>query len=242
MTVLGRPISDWTARLINALAVSGYPTVNLRSEPGPQAVSVQQLIAVASTAFEGGALPWTNVGDHLQALVPLGAETVSLQTHRRKIDIYVGRTEPGFNIQTALEYMTGMEFWLRRLAELLPKVSISGQQKAAIETLSTAAAGVIPGADVALRKLLTAIAEAEGPGSCVTIHAYSQVSDAFRQEWSETDFTSEPFRGIGNRHWLWEIDTKVVTEGGRHPSRDNLFHTPSLTAGEFKSLVEAVTG
>jgi hypothetical protein len=241
MTVLATPVQNWAVRMMNSLAVRGYPTLDLRQEPGPQMVPIGQLVAFASSTFEGGAHTWNAIGDHLQALKPMGADTIALLTHRDKIDIYVGRAESEISLSGAHEYFTGMEFWLRRLTELLPEVQVSDKDKAAIAKLSgTLAGALVPAAGAVLSKVLMALYEASGPGSCVTIHPVTGGDGAFATDWANADLTSVPYEGIGNRNWLWNIQTTTVTPA---KTKDDIrHHEPLIDPQGFASLVASVTG
>lgn len=129
---------------------------------------------------------------------------------------------------------------MNRLTALLPDVEASAQQKAAIATLATAAtSALVPAAGEAVTKILNALIDASGPGSCVTVHPVHN-SEGLTAEWAETDLTSDPFSGIGNRNWMWDVQTGRVTPASdRH---DNGFRTPKIDAARFTQLLNSVTG
>jgi hypothetical protein len=239
MAIQAQPVSNWSVRLLNTLAVRGYPTVDVRAQMGPRMVSVDQVVAAAQSAFRGGSPQWSLVTGHIQALKPMGVSTLSLLGFDQKIDMYLGRAGVT-SIADVKEYMTGLELWLRRLAELLPKVTATAEQRRAIDAVSTKLGTVAgPPAGATLKMILTTIADAQGKGSCVTIHPIYK-GDGLATQWKGTDLTSEPFSGIGNRNWLWQLDKMRVTPDDG--SSDNKFHVPMLSTEDFVAAMRSVTG
>ena len=182
MAIQAQPVSNWSVRLLNTLAVRGYPTVDVRAQMGPRMVSVDQVVAAAQSAFRGGSPQWSLVTGHIQALKPMGVSTLSLLGFDQKIDMYLGRAG-ATSIADIKEYMTGLELWLRRLAELLPKVTATAEQRRAIDAVSTKLGTVAgPPAGATLKMILTTIADAQGKGSCVTIHPIYK-GDGLATQW-----------------------------------------------------------
>ncbi|MDP1818619.1 MAG: hypothetical protein Q8K58_01840 [Acidimicrobiales bacterium] len=235
-----RPVEHWVERLKNAVALERYATVDLRNQPGPEMVTPEHLIEYVTAGFQGVPPAWSDAIGHLQALQPLGIETVAMKAERRGIRVVIGRVEPGgLDITDPISYSRGLEIWLGELAEMLPKVKANDSEKRTIATLSNGA-GYLGGPVVAdaASKLLIALIEASSGGTAVTIHPIYEDA-AYAKVWSETDLTSLPSGGIANRNWLWELTPGRITEA----AEPNDFGVGApFSASRLTDMITATTG
>lgn len=237
--IRAQPVTSWANRLTNSLALQGYATVDLRSQPGPQMVSPQQLVAAARKGFEGLSGGWAQLPDHIQALRPLGVDTIAMRAQRRNLLMVLGRAEPTISLDSVREYFRGVELWFRATRDLLPKLKVNDQEKAGIAAISNLVGGMIgPQAAPIASKALTALIEASDGGSAITIHPVTKGA-AFAQTWAAEDLTSLPSGGIGNRNWLWEVDVGRIT----YSDEPNDFGIgPPITAADLAAAIAATSG
>lgn len=207
VSYIGSPVRNWVSRLTNAVALSAFATVDLRAEPGPRMVSLVQLATIAERDFQGRA-GWGELGSHLQALKPLGVDTLALRARRRQIDMVLGRSDRHLSMQSLNAYFQGVELWYRAFHDLLPRLKVDDREAAAVASLGERAGET---AGPVLSRLLTALIEAGGGGTAVTVHPVAQAGN-FAQAFAKTDLTSLPAVGIANRNWLWDIGTGRLIE------------------------------
>ncbi len=237
--IRAQPVSNWLTRLAHALALHGYATVDLRTQPGPQTITAEQLVVGAQRGFEGLPGGWAQLATHIQSLRPLGVDSVAMRAERRNLLVVLGRADSGLSLQAAREYFAGIEIWLRTTSRLLPQLKANAQEKQAIASLSGLAGGPLGAAAVPIvARALTALIEASGGGSAVTLHPVVQGS-AFAQQWADVDLTSLPSGGIGNRNWLWEIDANRIT----FSADPNDFGVgPPIAVNDLAAAIAATTG
>src|SRR5688500_3842812 len=115
----------WEDKLCAAMALGHFSTVDLRGVPRPQMVTIDQLIRVAQSQYEGlTTQPWQEVQRHLGSLGPLGCQTLSVRADQRAIYLVIGRAAPDglLEIEEARRYSVAMDGWLDALADILPDV------------------------------------------------------------------------------------------------------------------------
>ena len=236
---------SWSVQLMRALAVAGYPTVDLRSNPGPQMVSVETLVGATSMARSQGSDTWPLIGQHIVALQALSVDTISMAARKNGfIDIYLGRVPSGssISIDEVKGYFNSLELWLKRFSELLPDLEPTEAEKffvAQAKTFAASKGGEVVGSIVEL--LLKAVLDSSGQGSCVTITPVTSATEAWAKSWTKTDFTSSPTSGISNRQWLWTLNDNSFYKGGRSKMTDNDFRFPLIPPESLKGLVASAS-
>lgn len=238
-SIQARPVQNWVTRLANAVALLGYSTVDLRSQPGPQMVTPEQLVAGAQSGFNGLPGGWAQLPGHIQGLVPLDVDSIALRAERRILHLVLGRSGSPISIEAAEEYFKAVEFWYRTTMDLLPRLRANEQEKSAVQSVSTLVGGSIgPGVGPIVAKALTALIEASNGGTAVTIHPVTNGSE-FAQQWSRTNLTSLPHGGIGNRNWLWETDAGRITESDES---DDFGIGPPMSIADLGTAIQGTSG
>ncbi len=238
-SIQARPVTSWVTRLAEAVVLKGFETVDLRSQPGPKMVSPQQLVEGAQRGFQGLPGGWAQLPNHIQALKPLGVDTLAMRAERRKLLMVLGRSESTISIESVREYFHGVELWLQTTRDLLPKLEANDQEKAGIAAISNLVGGPIgPAAAPIVSKALTALIEASDGGSTVTIHPILEGA-AFATQWAAEDFTSLPFGSIGNRNWLWELNAGRLTYSDEP---NDYGEGPPISAADLAAGIAATSG
>jgi hypothetical protein len=243
-----RSYGAWRTRLADALSIRGYATVDLRPLARTPFVPLSGALERAAATFNAAKTPrWNEIGRHLLSLKVFGVETLALRSRDEKLLLVPLRTSPDgvLEVAEAVSYAGVIDQWLDALGELVPDVSASAQEKAAIDKAKDWV-GKNTGSNAVgwmAAKLLSVLVEATKKGCCITVHPIGgPPSDQMSEGWSAADMTTEKWLGEGfhSSNYLWSISNNGIWVGGNSLVESPLDWNFEPLPWDLRSLLENV--
>ncbi|WP_139230852.1 hypothetical protein [Microbacterium sp. cf046] len=206
--------------MANALAVTGFATVDLRTVKTTPFVPLDIALNAARTTYNALSVPaWDLIATHLMSLKTLGVSTVAVRSDNTTLRIVLCRPSPDGNldISEAVSFLHTIDQWSGRFSQLLPQFQLSAEREKLFEAASSWV-GRYTGQDSvkwAASKLMYMFARAAGAGSCIVMNPVGSASQDYLSRWQEADLQKEHVI-TGSMHtasYLWVVNGDRVVPG-----------------------------